>query len=188
MSKRVSIAAIAASTVIAMSGSAQAEMVTFDLEWSGASFGNIATASGTITFDLTQSFRDNGGNFFRIGDFESFAITILNADFGGSSLEDRSYSLADMRAVRFRALGALDYSMNLVGQSNLRAFNFFGGAPGVPTGVAANTFSSLGRNSGDRLTLTTMTMQTVQVVPLPPAGIAGLGLLGCMAVKRRLRK
>ena len=129
MSKRVSIAAIAASTVIALSGSAQAEMVTFDLEWSGASSGNIATASGTITFDLTQSFRDNGGFLSQIGDFESFAITILNADFGGSSLEDRSYSLADMDSVVFFVNGALDYSMNLVGQANLDDFNFLVAPP-----------------------------------------------------------
>ena len=105
MSKRVSIAAIAASTVIALSGSAQAEMVTFDLEWSGASSGNIATASGTITFDLTQSFRDNGGVISQIGNFESFAITILNADFGGGSLKI---------AVTLLLIWVLFHSMRLV--------------------------------------------------------------------------
>jgi hypothetical protein len=75
-------------------GQVQAGLMTFDLTWSGASFGNTAMATGQITFDpslltnpgvtdpiavtafsITVSGASSGNGTFGLGDFDDFFWT-----------------------------------------------------------------------------------------------------------------
>jgi len=177
------LAAITATTIVTLSGAAQAEMVTFDLEWSGASYGNSATATGTLVLDISESFMTSGGyiNLGSPASFQSFALTIENASSGNGSF---SIANSDFSDVFLNTGAGLDFSMNLVGQATFYDFNFFSQSGGVgPTGWGPNIF---GTDNGF-VELLELTSMTVQVVPLPPAAFAGLGLLGVLGIKRRYR-
>lgn len=122
---------------------ANAELRTFDLEWSGESYGNSAVATGTITIDDTLL--NNPG--FSADDFATdFSITVE-----GSGSGDGSWGRGDFNSIFFFTDTELDLSMELVGQptsvnfwgsqeppppDSVGDFNFFSDeTPGAPSGT-----------------------------------------------------
>ena len=134
---------------------AGAELRTFDLEWSGESYGNTAVATGTITIDDTLL--ANPG--FSADDFVTdFSITVE-----GSGSGDGSWGRIDFVSFFFFTDTELDLSMELVGQPTSwnpwgtqdpadsgGDFNFFAGTGGAPTGTY---YFQITTSSGDDLRL-----------------------------------
>ena len=143
------------------SASAHAGLITYTLQYSGASFGNGATATGSVTLDITLSGAEVGNGTFDRDD--------LGAEGG------RWVWTLD---------SAIDLTTQLVGQVGFVDFNWLCEInnnectdPLVPQGVNVRTIEA---ESGERLLLTSM-----QPVPLPGAvWLFGSALAG-LAVQRR---
>lgn len=134
---------------------ASATLLSFNIEWSGASFGNDAAATGMLTVDDTIF--PNGANVFRppasIG-ITDFMITITGASGGNGT-----FVLTDFILFAWDTGGvALDLTQELVGQATTNglwggdgAFSFFRGNAGAPTG--AEPFAIRPAGSDDLLQL-----------------------------------
>jgi hypothetical protein len=110
-------------------GAVETERVTFDLEWSGAGFGNNATAIGRITLDPSEV--ANPGNSW-LNVLTDFIITVSGASSGNGAFDRSNFS-----PIIFETGGlALDFSTELLSQptdsapwgssSGGGAFYFFG--------------------------------------------------------------
>ena len=163
---RILFAAALLFTVLSTS-STQAELITFDLDWSGAAFGNSSTATGSITIDdailPNPSNSGPGGNFANLG-ITSFTITVSGAATGNGTFTE-----ADFDAVAWNTGNSgdaiLDLTTELVQQPTSidpwgtssgfgGDFNVFSAAgSGAPNGTF---FFELTTNEGigDRLLLT----------------------------------
>jgi len=175
----------------AVTASATAQS-TFLLDWSGASYGNGASASGSITF--APGFPGNPepgpGTLYTIG----VEVLALNVTVTGASAGNGSFTTGDFINVVWGTQGAmLDLSMEAVGQPTAGGpwgqtglsgangdFNLFssGAAPSSPTGTFYFELSTNG-GVGDMMALTSSR-------PIPAPGAIGvLGLAGLVAVRRR---
>src|ERR1700691_2410264 len=97
--------------VLGLAAKSQAALETFDLAWSGASFGNSAMGTGTVTFD--PSLLNNPGNNDPLN-VTAFSITISGAT---NSLDDGTFGLADYGGFLLDTGGAtLNFSQQLIGQ------------------------------------------------------------------------
>ena len=149
-------------------GPVQAEIKTFDLAWSGASFGNNATATGRITIDDTVL--PNPSRRLIFG-FEQFGVTSLTVTVSGAISGNGTFTLADFDDATWDSgdIGnaTLDLTRELVGQATdggpwgtqngsageFTLFSFDGLAPS-----ASGPFEiATARGSGDRLLLTNFT-------------------------------
>ena len=95
-----------------VASAAHATLLNFDLNWSGASFGNNATATGMITID--DRFFNNPGtnNTSAIPWATDFMITV-----SGSGEGDGTWSMIDYRSLILDTGGVtLDLTTELVGQ------------------------------------------------------------------------
>jgi hypothetical protein len=151
---------------------ASAELRTFDLEWSGESYGNTAIATGTITIDDTLL--NNPG--FSGDDFATdFSITVE-----GSGSGDGSWGRSDFVSIFLFTDAELDLSMELVGQPTLQNpwgtqdpadsggdFNFFAGSGGAPTGTF---YFQITTDSGDDLRLVSF-RPVDEPAPRPQRGV-----------------
>ncbi|MBI5761752.1 MAG: hypothetical protein HZA46_24845 [Planctomycetales bacterium] len=158
-----------------------APILSFDLDWSGASFGNGATATGTLNIDA--ALLSNPG-FSLDSPFSDFSITVSGATVGNGTFTS---SGGDFASIFLDIPGAiaLDLTMELIGQATTFGpwgptggngdFNFFSfGNPLAPTGVAPFTIeTAAGLGGGDLLVLTSFR----PAVPTPePASISLWGL------------
>jgi hypothetical protein len=181
--------------------SAEAGFTTFDLSWSGASFGNSAVATGTITMDpsvlATSGYNDNSGYALPANPFAtSFSITISGASSGNGT-----FTLGDFDTVLINLNGTLDFTKELVGQAtagdpwgtpdgNGGDFNLLNqtkpGNPAAPNGTIYFTLTT-DAGSGDPMLLTSF-RPAPSAVP-EPSGIilvsTGLGLTGIAILRRR---
>lgn len=120
--------------------SANAELRSFDLEWSGAAYGNQATGTGTITIDDT--ILQNPGN-----NFDNF-VTDFSITVEGSGAGDGGWGRSDFDSIFLVTDTALDLSMELVGQPTSADpwgtrlpggtggdFNIHPSTPGAPDGT-----------------------------------------------------
>lgn len=167
--------------------SAYSALFDFDLDWSGASFGNAAVATGTITLDdailLNPGLNDLFGN---PGYVTSFSITVSGASSGNGS-----WNLADYSEIAWLTDTALDLSQELVGQPTSMDpwgtsqpggtggdFNLFDGPAGSPQGTF---FFELTTNngSGDPMLLTSF-----RPVPEPAGYAIGLIAMGIVMWRR----
>ena len=160
---------IAAALLFAVffTSSAQAEVLVFDLVWSGASFGNSATATGRIS--INDAVLPNPGGSGDIGaSFESIGVVNFTMTVSGAGFGNGLFTIGDFRSVRWDSgnlqTATLDLTTELVGQptgadpwagttqTSAGDFNVFSGSL-APTGVAAFEIAT-GGGIGDTLRLT----------------------------------
>jgi hypothetical protein len=159
---------------------------TFDLNYSGASFGNAATATGQIVID--ETLLPNPGT--ASGSFSTY-LQSLNLTVFGAASGNGTFSLSDFGTFVWNTNGAtLDLTQELVGQATPGSpwgttgggdFNLFASNPIAPEGVAPFTLQTNG-GSGDQLALTNFTPantpepQTYALMLFGMLGAAGFAL------------
>lgn len=118
----------------ALAVAASAQATVFTVKWSGAGFGNDASAIGH--FDInTAAFPELGGNQtvpgFPNPDFQLLDLTVSGAAAGNGSFTER-----DFAGFTFAAFSPLNYSQELMGQAmtNGCTFGDFGACYGGPSG------------------------------------------------------
>ena len=199
--------AVSAAVLAFASAPAHATLRTFDLLWSGASYGNTASATGVIVIDDTLLPNPSFGYYFTnpggIG-IQSLSVTITGASSGNGT-----FTLPDFAFVAWDTNGvALDLTQDLVGQPTAGApwgtsdynnpdiggdFNLFGGTPyGTTPGAPAGTwYFELTTNEflGDKMLLTSFAPRAISSVPEPGViafgVLAGGSVLGLIARKRK---
>jgi hypothetical protein len=142
---------------------ASADLVVFDLAWSGASFGNDATATGRITID--DALLANPGNN---SSTTPGLVTALVVTISGASTGNGTYGLADFTRIELKTGSlTLDFTRELVGQPTDQDpwgtsqpgntggdFNLFGASP-APNGTHFFKLQTNG-GAGDDLLLTSL--------------------------------
>ena len=171
---------------------------TFDLTWSGASFGNTATATGEITFDPAQL--DTYSEF----NFPSSVVTSASITIQGAQSGNGTFNVSNFGYMVIEQANGLDFSKQLVGQSlangstwgtstgdegngNGGDFNFFtNGNSDAPEGTWYFRLTASG-GGGDSMVLTSMTAATAAVPEAQTSAmlLAGLGLVGVIARRRK---
>ena len=169
---------------------------TYNLAWSGATFGNSSTATGQITLDLTTLPNPGGPAFDMYNDIASLTVTVVGASSGNGT-----WTRADLCACS--ALGtftywdtggvALNMNQQLVGQPTL------GNPWGTPDGISGD-FNFFFTNGGPLgtffFTMTTdggledsMLLTSVAPVSSTPEpgtmALFGSGIIGLAGVLRR---
>lgn len=184
------ICAIVAATVVTQ---VYADLLTFDLEWSGAEHNNTAMITGQIILD--EALLTNPGHTI-----ESFgnAFQSITLEVSGSSGSDGTYTEADFYEVIWRTESALDLTEELVGQpaildswwgianSAVNDFNLVSswsnGSQVAPTSFTAFTLQLLGVD-GEEVSLVSF-----RPVPEPATALLlGLGILA-VGMSRRTSK
>lgn len=123
---------------------------TYDLAWSGSSFANTATATGSITLDtglLTAQGAYQGS--FAFNYIYALSVTVTGASSGNGT-----FGIADFSHFYLTISAPLDPNAQLVGQAGLFDFNLFGAFPGAPYGTDIFELSTNGMLAGDKMMLT----------------------------------
>jgi hypothetical protein len=176
-----------------------ATMTTFDLEWSGASFGNSAVATGYVTVD-TSALPQLGSSGATVNLPSPLVAGLLVTISGASSGNGTFGDFAFLYFYTPSSADNLDLSKNLIGQTlangcsfgtstgacgngNSGDFNIFGNGPPAPYGT---WFFQLQTDNGfgDKLLLTSITA----TVPEPSTWammILGFAGIGYMAYRRK---
>lgn len=172
---------------------------TYNLAWSGASWGNGATATGVITLDLstlinpttTAGSLEGSGDFDIISDITSLSVTVMGAGAG-----DGTFTEANLCACS--ALGSSTYwytngsTVDMEGDvlAQLTAdggdFNLFFTSPG-PQGVSPFTLDT---QVPDYVTMPMTEFSPETAMTPEPSTISlmltGVGLLGLIVMRKRI--
>ena len=170
-------------------------VTTFSIQYSGASFGNNASAVGTITLDetlLAQSYPD----------YHSTVID-LSLTISGAASGNGTFTASDFSVWFWDTAGTtLDYSKELVGQTLMGGlvgpwgsgmddtsdFNFINNSPHAPTGIGPFVLTADaggGVSIANWMRLTSLTAASASVPEPSTYGLFGLGALGVAFVARR---
>lgn len=182
--------------VTALFAAASAEAKIFTVKWSGAQFGNSATATGT--FDInTALYPTLGGSQPNIAVGPDFKV--LGVKVTGASSGNGSFTQSNFNSAYFAAFSPLNYNKELIGQPLSNGFtygsfgagyggpsgdfNLFGSTSGAPNGTFYFQLQT-SNGSGDRLAVTSI----APGVPEPASWalmVAGFGLVGAAARRRK---
>ena len=165
---------------------------TYDLAWSGATFGNNATATGQINLDLTTLPNPGGPGYDMYNDIASLTVTVVGASSGNGT-----WTKADLnpgfRSFWWTGGVALNMNQQLVGQATL------GNPWGTPDGNSGDSnlfFTNSGPFGTFYFTLTTdggtqdpmllTSFAPVSSTPEPGTmALFGSGIIGLAGVLRR---
>ncbi|MDE2378875.1 PEP-CTERM sorting domain-containing protein [Bradyrhizobium sp.] len=174
---------------------------TFDITWSGASFGNTATATGEVTIDTSlYPTITSPPSLPPVTPLSNPAVTALRITVSGASSGNGTFTLSDFWGFRFYTPSSLDLSQELVGQAlsngcffanptgacgfgNSGGLNFFGNTSSDPLGTSFFVLTT-NHGSGDAMAIASIT------AAIPESStwammILGFGGLGFMAYRRR---
>jgi hypothetical protein len=160
---------------------AQADLITYDLTFSGASFGDSAIGTGTVRID-TSLLNNPGSTDTALQSFVgAFAITISGATSGNGT-----FGMADYAGFSFDTNDAtLNLATQLVGQTTPHgtwgvgdtgnfSFTSNGNDPTAPTRVVGPFIIATSDGQGDRLRLTSMSPETAAVPELSTLTMLGI--------------
>lgn len=168
-------------------------ITTFNLQWSGVSYGNTATATGWMTVDT--SLIPNPGNFVSLSSFPGWLVD-LSMTVSGASSGNGTFVKTNFTGMWWWVTLPLDLSKELVGQPG--PYGPWGTEPGIPfaqngalmfqsTSDAPSAWATFtmrtNGGSGDGLLLTSAAPASV---PEPSTCIlVGSALLLCVPFLRR---
>src|SRR5262249_55004380 len=158
----------------------EASTITFELNYSGASFGNSATAVGTISFDDTAL--PNVATAIANASSADLGVTAFSITVSGASAGNGTFGLADVTNWVWVLTDSLNFSQNLVGQAGFEDFNWCASGfdpctPPAPGGIDIFTIST-NAETGDSLLLTSMQALSVPepaTLLLLAAALTGIG-------------
>ena len=171
----------------------RAGVITFDFAYSGAGYGNGATATGFVSFD--DSLLPNPGSYYGTTSMPAF-VTDLSVTVSGTNggVGDGTFAMSDFRTIYWdTGSEPLDLTKELVGQLDTVG-DFWGDFRGDWSLLApltpSNTPSDAGpfvlrAGSGELMQLTSF----APVVPEPSSIAFGFGasVVGIRSVRRRWR-
>ena len=184
-------------SALSVAAIAQAELITYDLEWSGLNFQNNASATGQVTIDTDLV--PNPGQYlgqWAGSPFSNFSITITGAISGNGTFSTDNNDFVDViwtvgeEDIEPLSGTGIDLYSELIGQELFLDFNVFnqpfggespnGGNPQAPSGWAPLVLQTSGTvAAGDFI-------QLVSINPVPaPSSIALLGLTALATTRRR---
>ncbi len=112
MGRLMSVILATVFAILMMQASSFATPIAFDLAWSGASFGNSASATGSITSDDSLLLNPGNNDFSNTpGYVIDFSITAMNASSGNGT-----WGLADFDEIIWQTYHVLDLTHELIGQ------------------------------------------------------------------------
>ncbi len=111
---KVRLFASAMAAAMGLASASQAAIVTFNIKWSGDTFGNSAIATGFITVDTAVL---PGGFGFAPRDLPDAAVLDLGVDVSGAFGGNGHFGLADFSQVIFWSPTTLDLGAELIGQA-----------------------------------------------------------------------
>ena len=195
-SKALGTLVAAAVMSIGLASPAVAEVITLNIQASGASFGNEALATGRITFDSTL-LPTAGVQFVQTPlspAVSGLQLTITGAGNGGNG----TFGLGDFSAISFSTTVTLDFSRQLIGKALLNDCLFGTSIGACANGNAGdfNLFAANGAAPGgtDYFQLTTSGGQALLITSLAPDAtvpepgtvvLFGLGLIAYATSRRK---
>ncbi len=176
-----------------------ADLIDIQAGWSGASFGNGASAVANFTLDTSlltnPGFSSFAGASFSSA-FQNFQLTVSGASAGNGVFTGSDYSLIFLNT----ALGMLDFHSELVGQTTpgglwgatafptmVGDFNFFSNGLTLLTPSGSSVFSLLS-GGGESMLLTTFAPVSAAPVAVPETSTWVMGFLALGAVFFMLRR
>src|SRR5689334_18239877 len=98
---------------LSIAGSALADIVTFDVQWSGLAFDNQATGTGFITFDNAQlpDVKSDPSDFRH--SLPSPAVSDLQVTISGAAAGNGTFGLSDFGSFAFWTPSTLDFTKEL---------------------------------------------------------------------------
>lgn len=185
---------------VALAASAQADLIDIEAQWSGASFGNGASATALFTLDTSgltnPGFSMLSGPSFA-STFQNFQLTVAGASSGNGAFTNADFSTIFLNT----ASGTLDFHSELIGQSTpgglwgpgvlpstVGDFNLFSNGlnPLTPTGSSIFTLKTGGN---EFLLLTSFAPSSPPaVVAVPETSTWIMGFLALGAVVLMIRR
>lgn len=163
---------------------ANAAIITFNLNYSGASFGNGATAVGHVSFDDT--ILPTGPASLANVSAATLGVVGWDLTVSGATTGNGTFTLGDLAPQTagwiWVATAPLNFALELVGQIGFSDFNWCAGSascgnPAAPGGSSAFTIRTAGE-TGDQLRLISMNQSVPEPGSMALFALAGLAAAG----------